>query len=199
MLAKIDWGGLNAGDAKPPCDPLPDLDYSGYPEWIVLAAPPNREFRSAMMLQNLNISPYVPKFARRQRCGRGETHYRMRLVPVIPMLLFVPVEMLAVDDRDAILAWAGLRYLRNMRHMTKLEVEVLRQIEATLAVRRDQKTKTFDVGQSVRFANDLWAAYLGMGTVVAIASDRRICVKVSNALFGGHNTIWVPANELEVM
>jgi hypothetical protein len=190
MLAPLDLSTL-------PCEPMPDLDYSGYPDWRVLMTEPAREEKSAHMLQHVNIWPYLPRFSKQCRAARGQRIERQ--VPVMPMLLFVPAEMLDVPERDAILKWAGLRFAKLARMLTKIEVEVIREIEGKLNVRFDKKTYNFQPGQRVRFLNELWAAFLGEGDVIEVASGNRISIKVEGSLFGGKDTLWVPAAEVEVM
>lgn len=191
MLARQDWH-------HPPCEPIPDVDYSGFPFWQVLLAEPNREQRSADCLKRVNIHAYLPQFTKQHR-ARGTRQSRARLCAVVPCMLFVPAEMLDTGNREQILDWAKLRRSKCGRHLTKAEVEVIREIEAKLNIRYDKKTYNFEIGQRVRFQSELWMAFLGEGVVIEVASHSRICIKVEQKLFGGKDTIWIPAAELEAM
>ena len=192
MLANKAW-------FKPaPCDPIADLEYAGFPYWVALAAEPNREKRSAEWLRDkLNIHVYWPFYVV-QKVHRGRLHVPV-MRAVLPGVLLAPAELMEIDNRDAILDWAKLRRVKLSRFITKAEVEVIREIEAKLNVRADKNAPTFTVGQRVRFLSELYAAYLGDGTVIEIASGNRISIKVEGKLFGGKDEIVVPAAELEAM
>jgi hypothetical protein len=191
MLAKQDW------HFQP--DAAPDVEYNGYPFWQCLMSEPNREVQSAKLLQRVNVHAYVPLFSKQRRCRGTQRSHHHRQCAVVPCMIFVPVEMLEVRNREQILEWAKLRRSRVGRPLTKAEVEIIREIEAKLNRRFDKKTFNFLPEQRVRFLSELWAAYLGEAKVIEVASDQRIRVKSEGKLFGGKDTFWVPAAELEAM
>lgn len=191
MLAKQEWHYRRPKAA-------PDVDYSGYPHWSVLLAEPNREQRSAECLKRVNVHAYLPLFTKQLRCRGARTH-RPRQCAVVPGMLFVPCEMLDIGNREQILDWAKLRRSRVGRTLVKSEIEIIREIEAKLNVRFDKKTHSFEIGQRVRFQSDLYAAFLGEGTVIEVATNTRISIKVKGKLFGGKDVIVVPAAELEAI
>lgn len=190
MLAKDGWF------EPAPVAPLPDVNYSGFPFWEAFLAEPNREQRSADWLKNhLNVVVYWPHYFVKTRCGPRSHRHRPR--GVISCTILAPVELLDVKGRDRILDWAGLRPRNFGRDLTKFEVDLIREIEGKLNVTYDKKTHNFQIGQRVRFLNDLYAAFFGEGVVIDLASSSRIRVKVNGKLFGGKDEITVPAAELE--
>lgn len=191
MLANKDW-------FKPaPCDPIADLDYTGFPHWVALAAEPNRERRSAEWLRDkLNIHVYWPFFVV-QRVFRGRPRMAIQR-SVLPGILLAPAELMDIDNRDAILEWAKLRRVKLSRFITKAEVEIIRNIEAALNVCRSEKTNYFKLNDAVRFVDPVKAAFLGEGTIIDIASGNRITVRVKTKLIGTDVMI-VTGAELEAM
>lgn len=193
MLAKIDW-------TSAPCEPVADIDYTGFPHWVALAAEPNRERKAADWLKDkLNIHVYWPHFTE-QRRYRGRSHIPF-FRSVLPGVLLAPAELMDIADRDAILDWAHLRRIKLSRFITKAEVEIIREIEARLSARANghEIAPTFAVGQLVRFLSDTFAAYFGDARVIEIASGGRISIKMQRKLFGGKDVIWTTAAELEAM
>ncbi|MDB5555406.1 MAG: hypothetical protein JWL86_5390 [Rhizobium sp.] len=191
MLANKAW-------FKPaPCDPIEDLDYTGFPEWVALAAEPNREKRSAEWLRDkLNIHVYWPHFTV-QRIYRGRPRIALQR-SVLPGILLAPSELMEIDNRDAILEWSKLRRVKLSRFITKAEVEIVRNIEALLNVCRSEKTNYFKNGDAVHFLDPTKAAFLGEGTIIEIASGNRITVKLKVKLIGTDVMI-VSGAELEAM
>lgn len=190
MLAKIDWNSA-------PCDPVADIDYTGFPHWVALAAEPNRERKAADWLKDkLNIHVYWPNYTV-QRIFRGRPRMAVHR-SVLPGILLAPAELMEVDNRDAILDWAHLRRVKLARFITKAEVEVIRQIEAALNVCRSEKTCYLKINDPVCFVDPVKAAFLGEGTVIEIASFNRITIKLKVKLIGT-DVMTVSGAELEAM
>jgi hypothetical protein len=206
MLATMHEATIDRQPAKQnwfepsPVTPLPDLDYSGFPFWHSLLAEPNREHKAAEYLKRVNIHAYLPEFTKQQRCGRP-THYRARRVAVISCMLFVPVEMLAVDNRDKIMDWAGLRFAKQQlaRPLTKSEIQEIRSVEARLNIRASEKAEDCKIGRRVRLKNGLLTAFLGVGTIIEVAGGGRVRVEMEQKLLGGKSVIWVSCADVEVM
>jgi hypothetical protein len=153
MLAKIDW-------TKAPCEPIADLEYSGFPNWVALAAEPNRERKAADWLKDhLNIHVYWPFYTVQKHLP-----FRRRYVvykPVLPGILLAPSDLMEIENRDAILDWAHLRRVKLARFITKAEVDIIRDIEALLNVPQSEKTFDYKIKDRVRFLDDTKAAFLG--------------------------------------
>jgi hypothetical protein len=189
MLAKQDW-------FEPPCAPVSDLDYSGFPHWVALAAEPNRERRSADWLRDhLNIHVYWPHFTV-QRQFRNRPRIAIARA-VLPGILLAPAEITDLGEREAILEWAHLRIVKLARFITKAEVEMIRQIEAALNRYREEKKTEIKIGDRVAFRDEFKAAFLGEGSVIEVASCNRITVKLAVSLIGT-DIMTVAAAELDV-
>ncbi|MDP2410370.1 MAG: hypothetical protein Q8M26_08795 [Pseudolabrys sp.] len=192
MLAKIDWNTA-------PCDPLPETEYSGYPDWEVFLAEPNKERRICDFLKDkLGIVLYWPHYTI-QRTRRGRTQMPSAR-SVLPGMLFAPIEFLQINGRNRILDWVRIRPLRLARFVDKAEIEMIRDIEARLNIRFQGYTDgmpALEVGQAVRFRNDVYADKLGDAVVTKVAPGGRISIKVEGKLFGGKQDMVVSAGELE--
>jgi hypothetical protein len=190
MLAKIDW-------TKAPCEPIAELEYSGFPHWVALAAEPNRERKAADWLKDhLNIHIYWP-FYTVQRRGHSRISSAVYKA-VLPGILLAPAELMEIDNRDAILDWARLRRVKLSRFITKAEVEVIREIEALLNIPQSEKTFDGAIGNPARFLDETKAAFLGEGTIIAIAPGNRITIKLKVKLIGT-DVMTVSGAELEVL
>ncbi len=193
MLAKIDWSSA-------PCDPVADIDYTGFPLWHVLLTQPNREQRSADCLKYLNIQVYLPHYKKQCRSARP-THFHARICPMISCMLFVPTEMMEVDNRDRIMDWADVRFAKRQlaRPLTKKDIEDLRAMEAHLNIRAPEKAEDCELGQRVRLRNGLLTAFLGVGTIIEVATGGRIRIEMEQKLLGGKSIVWVSSADVEVM
>lgn len=178
--------------------PAPEVEYDGFPFWSVLLAEPNKEARSAECLKRVNVHAYLPTFTKQIRCHVGN-RFRARQVPVLPGMMFVPVDMLDVGNRAKIMDWAQVRFAKVARPLGRQEVEIIREVEAKLSIRFDKKSYNFKPGQRVRFICELYATFFGDGEVVEVASSGRISIKVDNKLIGGKRETWTTAAELEAM
>lgn len=192
MLAKIEW-------PSPPCEPKPDLDYSGFPLWEAFVTEPNKERRVCDFLkEQLNITMYWPHYSV-QRCWRGRAHVNVSR-SVLPCVVLAPIEFITGRDRDRILDWVHVRPLRLARHLTKDEVEILREIEARLAIHFQgylNGQPSFEIGQEVKFRNDIYSDKFGDAVVTKVAPGGRIGVRIKGKLFGGRQDMVVSAVELE--
>ena len=180
----------------------PYLEYSGFPWWHALTVEPNGERKSADMLRKVNIHVYLPTFSKKI-CRRGSVTGR-RSCAVLPGLLFVPAEIMQIGRRDETLKWARIRgFLRAaggyLAQIRKDQIEIIREIEAKLNIPPSLTKKVeFKIGQPVRFAKDLYSAFLGEATVFEVASDHRIGI-TGPMLFGRAIKIYVPASEIEAV
>lgn len=192
MLAKIDWN-------NPPCDPPAQPDYSGFPFWEVFQAEPNKERRICDFLEEkLKIVLYWPHFTA-SRMYRGRLRVPV-LRAILPGVLFCPIDTITGRDRDRILDWVRLRPLQLGRYITKDEIEIIREIQGRLNARHSRDVATapeLEIGQRVRFRNDVYADKLGDASVTAIAPGGRISIKIDGKLFGGKRDMVVSAVELE--
>lgn len=184
---------------------VPELTPPLFPFWNVLLVETNHERRAAeWLLANVRIVAYWPNFPRQYR-SRGKVT-RHRTCAVIPGLLFVPLEFMDLRRRDEVLpyvhAYGFVMSAGNPALLTKAEVEIIREIEARLNLPDDAVGdavgKRLEVGQRVRFLNEVYAAFFGDGAIREVASKTRIGVEVAQ-LFGGPRTVFVPAAEIEVM
>jgi len=183
-------------------DPLPR--YSGFPWWYALTVAPGQEESSARRLQRLNVFVYLPTYTKPSRL-RGKAH-RLRLLPIITGMLFIPTDRFDFDRRDEIFDLCRIvDYVRvsdgQPGRLSKAEIERIREIEAELNLHvttRQLAARAFKIGGNVRFLDDLLAEFWGMATVSAIAKDGRITVEVSN-LLGRVVPIVVPAAKIEAM
>lgn len=181
----------------------PVVDYSGFPWWHALNVTPGHETRSADLLQRLRVFVYLPRYTKQVRRGRAGSH-RAVLRPVVPGLLFVPREMMAIDQRDKAFDFCHVRgFLRGAGDdpalITKAEIEDLRRIEADLE--NDSwvpapRNWTPKLGERVRFRPGVFAAFFGKPDVMALESRGRI--RLSNVLlFGQLREIVVPLADVE--
>lgn len=192
MLAKIDWSAA-------PCEPKALPDYSGFPLWEAFVTDPNKERKICdFLLEKIGIAMYWPHFTSFKH-WRG----RMRtsaLRSVVPCVIFAPLEFLNFDDRDRILEWVHIRPLRLTYHLTKVDIEMLREIEARLAIHHQgygEAPPCFKTGQDVKFRNDVYADKFGDAVVTKVAPGGRIGVRIKRKLFGSRQDIVVSAVELE--
>lgn len=183
----------------PPIEPVPSPEYTGFPFWLGMLVDANREQKSADWLEvNAGVFVYLPRFAKKTQC-RGSSH-RHRLHAVVPGVLFVPEETINIPRRREVFEHAHVHgWMRGTSgipaRLTKANIEVIREIEAKLNLPPEAKGVLFKLGQRVRFVNDLYADFIGIGTIFEIASPSRIGVEV-NGLSG---RIYVPASEIEAL
>ena len=124
-----------------------------------------------------------------------------RLFAVISGMLFVPVQMMQMDRRDEVLDWANVRGFvrgadRQPERIRRSDIEIIMGIEASeTATTATQKT-IFKIDQRVCFLNSTYAAFLGEATVIDVACQSRIGVKVEQ-LFGSARVIYVSPAEIE--
>ena len=182
--------------------PAPERDYSGFPLWHVLRTVPGREKRAAERLEDVNVFVYLPLFHARRAWRGGRRVAQQRAV--MPGLLFVPQEVVAIDNWRHVFAWARVDFLCRQGApllLTKGDVERVRRMEAKLN-RPDNPVDAhgaeIKIGARVRFIDAADERLFGDGVVFAVASEHRIGVWVSG-LFGGVVKAFVPAAEIEVM
>lgn len=192
MLAKIDWNTA-------PCEPKALPDYSGFPLWEAFVTEPNKERKVCdFLLDKLGIAMYWPHFTV-QRNVRGRVHVGVSR-SILPCVILAPLEFFNFDDRARVLEWVHIRPLRLARHLTKDEVEMLREIEARLAIHHQgygEAAPCFRNGQEVKFRNDVYADKFGDAVVTKVAPGGRIGVRIKGKLFGGRQDMVVSAVELE--
>jgi transcription antitermination factor NusG len=121
----------------------------------------------------------------------------------MPGLLFIPCGALDIPRWKEVLEYAHIRGLVRVSadqpaRLSKAHIEIIREIEAKLNLPPERKGVLFTVGQRVRFANEVYAAFWGTAVVFEIASEARIGVMVEKAI-GGHTKAYVPASEIEAM
>lgn len=189
-----------------PIEPIPDLDYSGFPWWLGLLIEPNRETVAADRLERLNVHPYLPRFSKvvRRRAGKSQRRY----YAVISGLLFVPEEyVMNLRDRDRALKWAHVRgFVQGAGGIARIAkggkhgIERIREMEAALNLPETDipagNGKALKIGSEVSL-HGVWS-WLGDGVVVEVVSQGRIGVEVSQ-LFGARRKVYVTASEIEVM
>lgn len=193
MLAKINW-------TQAPCEPVADIDYNGFPFWVVLIGEPSRERRVADWFKDqLNIHIYWPHYT-----VQKHQPFRRRYVvfkAVLPGVLLAPAELMDIVNRDKILDYVRLRRARlpyGRKFIDKSEVELIRQVEATLNLPPSEKTFNYKIGDRVRFLDDTKAAFLGEGTIISIAAGNRITIKLKVKMIGT-DVMTVSGVELEVL
>lgn len=174
-----------------------------FPWWYVLLVEPNREPKSAEMLIRLNMNCYLPTFVKQRRLGGPLRARRPRLYAVMPGMLFIPADYLNMPRREDAFKLAHVRgFMRGSMGkevcLSKANIEIIREIEAKLNLPPERKGVLFQVGQQVRFVNELYAAFWGIGIIVEVASETRIGVEIKK-LFGGPTKVYIPAAEIEAM
>jgi hypothetical protein len=176
-----------------------------FPWWNVLRVEANRERKAAdWLLDQVAIHAYWPNFPKQMR-GRGKITLH-RACSVMPGLLFVPTEFLIKPRRkeifDYIHAYGFMMSCDRQALFSKAHIEIIREIEAKLNLPDnavgDAVGARLEVGVKVRFLNDVYAAFIGDGVIVEVASPTRIGVEVSQ-LFGCRQTVYTLASEIEVM
>lgn len=200
--SKITMDDVWKSGAKP--KPAPDIDYSGFPIWCVLVTEPNREQKAADWLKRVNVHVYLPMFSKRVGRPRGRCAFRQ--YAVLPGLLFVPAEMIQIDNRDEVFDWARVRGFlpgasTTSAKLSKADVERIRRIEAKLNHPEhpvDARAVEIKPGSHIRFLDRRDVSLFGEGTVFEVAHERRIGVEVAG-LFGRTVRVYVPATEIEVM
>lgn len=189
-------------DYLPATEPVVVPEYDGFPWWFSLVIETGWERKAAEWLgSRVSIFAYWPHYTDQVR-RRGRLHAPM-LKSVIPGMLFVPRSFMEVPRRDEIrhlvhcfglVAAAGRPAM-----LSKSDMEKIRDMEALNNLPLKPKNGViFKVGQKVKFENDLYADFWGVGTVVDVASKTRIGVEVQK-LFGRATKVYVPTSEIEVM
>lgn len=176
-----------------------------FPWWNVLRVEANRERKAAdWLLDQVSIGAYWPNFPKQVR-GRGKITLH-RACAVMPGLLFVPMEFLAKPRRDEIFeyihAYGFMLSCDRQALFSKSQIEIIREIEAKLNLPDhavgDAVGARLEVGVRVRFLNQVYAAFIGDGVIVEVASRTRIGVEVAQ-LIGGRQKVYIPASEIEVL
>lgn len=179
--------------------PQVDTGPSIFPHWEAFHAEPNREQRSADLLEErARKVVYWPHYWTQIRCGTRRQREIAR--SVIPGVLFAPTGMLGLGrEREMLLDWARLHPVALRRHLTAAEIEIIREIAGKLALRETNKVRGLHEGDRVKFVNDGYAEFFGEGSIIAIAPGGRIRLKMDRKLFGGKDEITVTAVELELL
>lgn len=190
MLAKATMSEVWGEPAEP-------IAPSVFPLWGAYHAEPNREQRSADLVEEHGQTVvYWPHYSTQVRCGSRRQRQVFR--SVIPGVLFAPKGTFKGSE-DPLLGFARLHPVNLGRYITAREIEVIREIEGKLNIREAKRVRGLLVGDRVRFANDVYAAFLGEGEIMTIAPGGRISLKIDGKLFGGKDTITVTAAELELL
>lgn len=170
-----------------------------FPEWEAFHAEPNREQKSADLLEDrASKVVYWPHYWTHIRCGTRRQREIAR--SVIPGVLFAPAGMLGVGrEREMLLDWARLHPVALRRHLTAAEIEIIREIAGKLAMREANKVRGLHQGDRVKFVNEGYAEFFGDGSIIAVAPGGRIRLKMDRKLFGGKDEITVSAAELELL
>ena len=199
------WTGRHRHPLRimPKAGPAPEArEYTGFPKWAALNA--GYEKRSADLLLRVNVLVYWPHFMR-SICRRGRLRKRVETA-CMPRMLFVPLEMIDVENRDQVFAWAKIDGFvkRDGKPiiLTKSDIEEIRRLEAKKNSPEnpvDAKGNEIRKKQHVRFINPTTALLFGDGgEVFEVAGDNRIGVYVAG-LFNGLTKGYFPADELEVI
>jgi hypothetical protein len=209
MLARTDLKPLSAylgqivGYVKraAPRRSASSYSYADFKWWHALLVPPNREENTAKWFEISDVFVYWPTFIYQAR-SRGKLHYPRRHA-VMPGLMFLPEDMMAIERRDEILEYGHSRgFIRASSglpaRLSKTDIEIIMQIEAKLNLPPERKGVLFHVGEQVCFTNELYAAFWGTGVIFEIASEARIGLEVEKVI-GGPTKVYVPAAEIEAM
>jgi hypothetical protein len=169
--------------------------------WHALLVPPGREETSAKWFEIARVFVYWPTFVDNVR-SRGKLHYPRRHA-VMPGLMFLPQDMMEIERRDEILEYAHARgFIHGSSslpaRLSGREIKIIQDIEEKLNLPAERRTSLVSVGETVRFTNELYAAFWGTGVVFEVASEARIGLEVEKVI-GGPTKVYVPASEIEAM